>query len=144
MGVNYTILRGKEAVGEAYGGVEGCHHLLHRTRCKLVDQSTGLVSRSEIVDHIKKHSPKLQRACHREQRRSQMNFGRSWFLRLLAQLFSFPHSLSLPIASRRKSHRSGRAVTAIKGKPAKRNSPEVARLHINSNKPTSDLLSHRP
>ena len=54
MGVNYTILRGKEAVGEAYGGVEGLPTTFFIGRDgKLVDQSTGLVSRSEIVDHIK-------------------------------------------------------------------------------------------
>jgi thiol-disulfide isomerase/thioredoxin len=54
MGVNYTILRGKEAVGQAYGGVEGLPTTFFIGRDgKLVDQSTGLVSRSEIVDHIK-------------------------------------------------------------------------------------------
>jgi thiol-disulfide isomerase/thioredoxin len=54
MGVNYTILRGKEAVGEAYGGVEGLPTTFFIGRDgKLVDQSTGLVSRAEIVDHIK-------------------------------------------------------------------------------------------
>jgi thiol-disulfide isomerase/thioredoxin len=54
MGVDYTILRGKEAVGEAYGGVLGLPTTFYIGRDgKLVDQSTGLVSRSEIVDHIK-------------------------------------------------------------------------------------------
>jgi thiol-disulfide isomerase/thioredoxin len=54
MGVNYTILRGKEAVGEAYGGVEGLPTSFFIGRDgKLVDQATGLVSRSAIVDGIK-------------------------------------------------------------------------------------------
>ena len=54
MGVNYPILRGKEAVGQAYGGVEGLPTTFFIGRDgKLVDQSTGLVSRGEIVDHIK-------------------------------------------------------------------------------------------
>jgi thiol-disulfide isomerase/thioredoxin len=54
MGVTYTILRGKEAVGEAYGGVGGLPTTFYVGRDgKLVDQSIGLVSRSEIVDHIK-------------------------------------------------------------------------------------------
>jgi thiol-disulfide isomerase/thioredoxin len=54
MGVNYVILRGKEAVGQAYGGVDGLPTSFFIGRDgKLVDQATGLVSRSEIVDHIK-------------------------------------------------------------------------------------------
>ena len=54
MGVNYTIVRGKEAVGEAYGGVLGLPTTFFVGRDgRMVDQSTGLVSRSEIEDHIK-------------------------------------------------------------------------------------------
>lgn len=54
MGVNYTIVRGKETVGEAYGGVLGLPTTFFVGRDgKMVDQSTGLVSRSEIEDHIK-------------------------------------------------------------------------------------------
>src|SRR5437868_13331543 len=54
MGVDYTILRGKEAVGEAYGGVAGLPTTFYIGRDgKMVDQSIGLVSRSEIADHIR-------------------------------------------------------------------------------------------
>ncbi|MCU1283771.1 MAG: alkyl hydroperoxide reductase [Acidobacteriales bacterium] len=54
MGVNYPILKGKEAVGEAYGGVLGLPTTFYIGRDgKIVDQSAGLVGRKEIEDNIK-------------------------------------------------------------------------------------------
>jgi peroxiredoxin len=54
MGVNYPILRGKEAVGEAYGGVMGLPTTFYVGRDgKIVDQGAGLVSRKEIENNIK-------------------------------------------------------------------------------------------
>ena len=55
MGVNYIILRGKEAVGEAYGGVIGLPTSFYIGRDgKIIGQHQGLVSRSDIEDNIKK------------------------------------------------------------------------------------------
>jgi thiol-disulfide isomerase/thioredoxin len=54
MGVNYPILRGKEAVGDAYGGVLGLPTTFFIGRDgKIVDQAAGLVSRKVIEDNIK-------------------------------------------------------------------------------------------
>jgi thiol-disulfide isomerase/thioredoxin len=54
MGINYPILRGKEAVGEAYGGVMGLPTTFYVGRDgKIVDQGAGLVSRKEIENNIK-------------------------------------------------------------------------------------------
>lgn len=54
MKVNYTILKGKESVGEAYGGVVGLPTTFYVGRDgKIVDQAAGLVSRSEIEQNIK-------------------------------------------------------------------------------------------
>jgi len=54
MGVNYTILKGKESVGEAYGGVVGLPTTFFIGRDgKIIDQAAGLVSRSEIEQNIK-------------------------------------------------------------------------------------------
>src|SRR5258706_864366 len=54
MGVNYTILKGKESVGEAYGGVMGLPTTFFIGRDgKIIDQAAGLVSRSEIEQNIK-------------------------------------------------------------------------------------------
>jgi thiol-disulfide isomerase/thioredoxin len=54
MGVNYPILRGKEALGEAYGGVMGLPTTFYVGRDgKIVDQGAGLVSRKEIENNIK-------------------------------------------------------------------------------------------
>jgi thiol-disulfide isomerase/thioredoxin len=54
MHVNYTILRGKESVGEAYGGVMGLPTTFFIGRDgKILDQTAGLVSRSEIEQNIK-------------------------------------------------------------------------------------------
>jgi thiol-disulfide isomerase/thioredoxin len=53
MGVNYTIVRGKEAVGEAYGGVQGLPTSFYVDReGKIIAQHAGLVSRSSIEEHI--------------------------------------------------------------------------------------------
>jgi hypothetical protein len=55
VGVNYTILMGKEAVGEAYGGVVGLPTTFYIDRQgRIVDQVVGLVSHSDIEDNIKK------------------------------------------------------------------------------------------
>ncbi len=54
MGVNYTIVKGKESVGVAYGGVLGLPTTFFIGRDgKIVDQAAGLVSRSEIEQNIK-------------------------------------------------------------------------------------------
>ena len=54
MGVNYPILVGKEAVGEAYGGVQFLPSSFFIDRDgKVVDRVFGLKSRSEIEDDIK-------------------------------------------------------------------------------------------
>jgi thiol-disulfide isomerase/thioredoxin len=54
MGVNYPILRGKEAVGEAYGGLPGLPTTFFIGRDgKIVDQDAGLVSRKVIEENIK-------------------------------------------------------------------------------------------
>jgi thiol-disulfide isomerase/thioredoxin len=54
LGVNYPILRGKEAVGEAYGGLPGLPTTFFIGRDgKIVDQDAGLVSRKVIEENIK-------------------------------------------------------------------------------------------
>ena len=55
MGINYPILIGKEAVGDAYGGVEflPTTFIIDR-QGKVVDRVFGLVSRSEFENGIKK------------------------------------------------------------------------------------------
>ena len=55
MGVNYPILLGKEAVGDAYGGVQFLPETFYIDRDgKLVDRAFGLKGREEIEDHVKK------------------------------------------------------------------------------------------
>jgi peroxiredoxin len=55
MGVNYTILMGKEAVGEDYGGVMGLPTTFYIDRNgTIIESNQGLISRSEIEDNIKK------------------------------------------------------------------------------------------
>lgn len=55
MGVNYPVLIGKEAVGEAYGGVMGLPTTFYIDRLgKVVTSNAGLISKSEIEDDIKK------------------------------------------------------------------------------------------
>jgi len=55
MGVNYTILLGKEAVGQQYGGVDvlPTTYFIDRDG-KIVSREFGLQSRSLFVDNIKK------------------------------------------------------------------------------------------
>ncbi len=54
MGVNYTIVRGKNAVADAYGDVQGLPTSFYLDReGKIVAQHAGLVSRSTIEDDIK-------------------------------------------------------------------------------------------
>jgi len=55
MGVNYPVLIGKEAVGDAYGGVEflPTTFIIDR-QGKVVDRVFGLAGRSEFEDSIKK------------------------------------------------------------------------------------------
>lgn len=55
MAVNYPVLIGKEAVGDAYGGVEflPTTFIIDR-QGKVVDRMFGLVSRSEFEDNVKK------------------------------------------------------------------------------------------
>ena len=55
MGVNYVILQGKEAVGDAYGGVLGLPTTFFIDRNgKIIDSSAGLIGRGEIEENIKK------------------------------------------------------------------------------------------
>lgn len=55
MGVNYPVLLGKEAVGEAYGGVQFLPATFYIDRSgKVVDKVFGLKSRSDIEDNVKK------------------------------------------------------------------------------------------
>jgi thiol-disulfide isomerase/thioredoxin len=55
MGVNYPILLGKEAVGDAYGGVPALPESFFIGRDgKIVDRIIGLKGRSDIEDSIKK------------------------------------------------------------------------------------------
>jgi len=55
MGVNYPILLGKEAVGQAYGGVDVLPTTFFIDRDgKIVSREFGLQSRSLFVDNIKK------------------------------------------------------------------------------------------
>ncbi|MBZ5681506.1 MAG: TlpA family protein disulfide reductase [Acidobacteriia bacterium] len=55
MGVNYPILIGKEAVGDAYGGVPALPESFFIGRDgKVVDKIIGLKGKSEIEDAIKK------------------------------------------------------------------------------------------
>jgi cytochrome c biogenesis protein CcmG/thiol:disulfide interchange protein DsbE len=55
MGVNYPILIGKEAVGDAYGGVQFLPATFYIGRDgKVVDKVFGLKGRGEIEESIKK------------------------------------------------------------------------------------------
>jgi thiol-disulfide isomerase/thioredoxin len=54
MGVNYTILEGKNSVGNAYGAEFLPTTVYIGRDGKVVDRVTGLVSKSEIEDNIKK------------------------------------------------------------------------------------------
>ena len=55
MGVNYPILIGKEAVGDAYGGVPALPETFFIGRDgKIVDKIIGLKGKGEIEDSIKK------------------------------------------------------------------------------------------
>jgi len=55
MGVTYTILQGKERVGEAYGGVQFLPTTFYIDRNgKVVDRVFGIVSKKELEDNIKK------------------------------------------------------------------------------------------
>ena len=55
MGVNYPVLLGKEAVGDAYGGVPALPETFFIGRDgKIVDKIIGLKGKAEIEDSIKK------------------------------------------------------------------------------------------
>jgi thiol-disulfide isomerase/thioredoxin len=55
MGVNYPVLIGKDAVGDAYGGVQFLPETFYIGRDgRVVDRVFGLKSKSEIEDDIKK------------------------------------------------------------------------------------------
>ena len=55
MGMNYPVLLGKEAVGDAYGGVPALPESFFISRDgKIVDKIMGLQGRSEIEDAVKK------------------------------------------------------------------------------------------
>ena len=55
VGVNYPILLGKEAVGDAYGGVQFLPETFYiDRRGKLVDRAFRLKGRGETEDHVKK------------------------------------------------------------------------------------------
>jgi thiol-disulfide isomerase/thioredoxin len=68
MGVNYPVLLGKEAVGDAYGGVPALPESFFIGRDgKIVDKIIGLKGKGEIEDSIKKalgtESAKNERAA---------------------------------------------------------------------------------
>jgi thiol-disulfide isomerase/thioredoxin len=55
MGINYPVLIGKDAVGDAYGGIPALPETFFIGRDgKIVDKSLGLHGRAEIEDSIKK------------------------------------------------------------------------------------------
>ena len=55
MGMNYPVVLGKEAVGQAYGGVDALpESFFVGSEGKIVDKIMGLEGRSEIEDAIKK------------------------------------------------------------------------------------------
>jgi thiol-disulfide isomerase/thioredoxin len=55
MNVNYPILIGKEAVGDAYGGVQFLPETFYLDRNgKIIDKAFGLKGRGEIEDDVKK------------------------------------------------------------------------------------------
>jgi peroxiredoxin len=54
MGVNYTILQGQDAVGDAYGAVGLPATYYIDRNGKIIDSALGLVSRSEIENNIKR------------------------------------------------------------------------------------------
>jgi len=54
MGVNYTILQGHDAVGDAYGAVGLPTTYFIDRGGKIIDSDSGLVSRSEIEENVKK------------------------------------------------------------------------------------------
>ncbi|MFL6438495.1 MAG: TlpA disulfide reductase family protein [Terriglobales bacterium] len=54
MGVNYTILQGQDAVGDAYGAIGLPTTFYIDRNGKIIDSASGLVSRSEIEDNVKK------------------------------------------------------------------------------------------
>jgi hypothetical protein len=55
MGVNYPVLLGKEAVGDAYGGVPALPESFFIGRDgKIVDKIIGLKGKGEIEDSIKR------------------------------------------------------------------------------------------
>jgi thiol-disulfide isomerase/thioredoxin len=55
MGVNYPVLLGKEAVGEAYGGVPALPETFFISRDgKIVDRIIGLKGKADIEDSIRK------------------------------------------------------------------------------------------
>jgi thiol-disulfide isomerase/thioredoxin len=63
MGVNYPVLLGKEAVGDAYGGIPALPETFFIGRDgKIVDRIIGLKGRSDIEDSVKKAlSPQASR-----------------------------------------------------------------------------------
>jgi len=55
MNVNYTVLKGTDPVGDAYGGVDGLPITFYVGRDgMIVDKSLGLVNKSEIEENIQK------------------------------------------------------------------------------------------
>ena len=72
MGVNYPVLLGKEAVGDAYGGVPALPESFFISRDgKIVDKIIGLRDRSDIENSIKKaldaQAPNSQAASQQPQ-----------------------------------------------------------------------------
>src|SRR5436853_6820012 len=55
LGVNYPVLIGKEAVGDAYGGIPFMPETCYIGRDgKVVDKVVGLIGKSEIAENVKK------------------------------------------------------------------------------------------
>ena len=82
--MNYPVLLGKEAVGDAYGGVPALPESFFIGRDgKIVDKIMGLEGRSEIEDSIKKalntpgrpiQQPRLRRCRLRSDNRNAAAF----------------------------------------------------------------------
>ena len=72
LGVNYPIVIGKEAVGDAYGGIPFLPATFYVGRDgKVVDKIYGLKSRSDIEDDVKKSLAQGQISQAQSQKPSQ-------------------------------------------------------------------------
>ena len=67
MGVNYTIVLGKDTVADAYGGIMGLPTTFFIDRNgRIVEQASGLIGKGDIEDSIKKtlRVPSISEGAH--------------------------------------------------------------------------------